>query len=384
MRINRLWYVAVFLTLAMVAALAVSGWAQTRREIKIPDVPGYQILKFDLHMHTVFSDGKVWPTVRVQEAWREGLDGISITDHLEYVPFKKDIPVNYNRPYDIARPEADRLGLMLFRGAEITRSMPPGHLNAIFLEDVDKLNVEKWEDAVRAAFEQKAFIFWNHPGWKGQQPDGVARWYDEHTLMLEKGWLHGIEMVNQDEYYHEAHRWALEHNLAMIGNSDVHEPIAMAYEVLEGKFRPINLVLAKEKTPEAVKEALFAGRTVVYWRNFLMGKEEYLAPIFEQSISMENPSAKIAPQGRVNFQIHNASEIDYELELAGPVEQFEAPKSLTLAADRTVLFGVRSQNAEARGKVRLEIPYVVKNLKITPDAGLPVTLKMTVEFIEKK
>jgi len=26
----------------------------------------------------------------------------------------------------------------------------------------------------------------------------------------------------------------------------------------------------------------------------------------------------------------------------------------------------------------------VKNLKIAPDAGLPVTLKMTVEFIEKK
>jgi hypothetical protein len=158
----------------------------------------------------------------------------------------------------------------------------------------------------------------------------------------------------------------------------------MAYEALEGKRRPIDLILAKEKTPEAVKEALFAGRTVVYWRNFLMGKAEYLAPIFEQSISIENPSAKIAPQGRINFQIHNASDVDYELELAGPVEQFDVPQSLTLPADRTVLFGVRSQNAEAKGKVRLEIPYVVKNLKTAPDAGLPVTLKMTVEFIEKK
>jgi len=384
MRINRLRHVAVSLTLAIATALAASGWTQTRREIKIPDVPGYQVLKFDLHMHTVFSDGNVWPTVRVKEAWCEGLDGISITDHIEYLPHRDDVAPNFNRPYEIARPEADRLGLMLFRGAEITRSMPPGHLNAIFLEDVDQLKVEKWEDAVRAAFEQKAFIFWNHPGWKGQQPDGVARWYDEHTLLLEKGWLHGIEMVNEDEYYPEAHRWALEHNLAMLGNSDVHEPIAMAYAALEGKRRPIDLILAKEKTPEAVKEALFAGRTVVYWRNFLMGKAEYLAPIFEQSISMEDPSAKIAPKGRVNFQIHNASEIDYELELAGPVEQFDAPKSLTLAADRTVLLSVQSQNAEAKGKVRLEIPYVVKNLKIAPDAGLPVTLKMTVEFIEKK
>jgi len=202
--------------------------------------------------------------------------------------------------------------------------------------------------------------------------------------MLEKGWMRGIEFVNEDEYYPEAHRWALEHNLAMLGNSDVHDPIDLAYAALEGERRPIDLVLAKEKTPEAVKEALFAGRTVVYWRNFLMGKAEYLTPIFEQSISIEDPSAKIAPKGHVNFQIHNASEIDFELELAGPVEQFEAPKSLTLAADRTVLFGVRSQNAEAKGKVQLEIPYVVKNLKTAPDTGLPVTLKMKVEFIEKK
>jgi hypothetical protein len=197
MQAKRFRFVTIVLTIAVAAASAVSGWAQTRREIKIPNVPGYQVLKFDLHMHTVFSDGNVWPTVRVKEAWCEGLDGIAITDHIEYLPHRDDVSPNFNRPYEIARPEADRLGLMLFRGAEITRPMPPGHINAIFLEDVDKLNVEKWEDAVRAAFEQKAFIFWNHPGWKGQQPDGVARWYDEHTLMLEKGWMHGIELVKR-------------------------------------------------------------------------------------------------------------------------------------------------------------------------------------------
>ena len=28
-------------------------------------------------MHTVFSDGTVWPTVRVTEAWEEGLDAMA-------------------------------------------------------------------------------------------------------------------------------------------------------------------------------------------------------------------------------------------------------------------------------------------------------------------
>ncbi len=65
--------------------------AATRREVKIPDISGYRTLKCDLHTHTVFSDGQVWPTVRVEEAWREGLDAIAITDHIEHKPHKQDV-----------------------------------------------------------------------------------------------------------------------------------------------------------------------------------------------------------------------------------------------------------------------------------------------------
>ena len=57
-----------------------------RKEFRIPDLTDYKTLKCDFHIHTVFSDGDVWPTVRLAEAWEEGLDAIAITDHLEYNP----------------------------------------------------------------------------------------------------------------------------------------------------------------------------------------------------------------------------------------------------------------------------------------------------------
>ena len=97
------------------------------------DVPGFVTLKGDFHIHTVFSDGLVWPTVRADEAWREGLDVISITDHLEYQPHKADVSTNFNRSYELARGHGTDLDLLVVRGSEITRKMPPGHLNAIFL-----------------------------------------------------------------------------------------------------------------------------------------------------------------------------------------------------------------------------------------------------------
>ena len=43
-----------------------------RKTINIPNILGYQTLKCDFHTHTVFSDGVVWPTVRIDEAWQEG------------------------------------------------------------------------------------------------------------------------------------------------------------------------------------------------------------------------------------------------------------------------------------------------------------------------
>ena len=106
-----------------------------RQIVQIPDVGGFQTLKCDFHMHTVFSDGHVWPSVRVQEAWQEGLDVISITDHVEYAPHKSDVKVNHNRAWELAKDLAAENNLLFIKGTEITRSTPPGHFNAIFIGD---------------------------------------------------------------------------------------------------------------------------------------------------------------------------------------------------------------------------------------------------------
>ena len=55
---------------------------QSARPITFPNFGTYQTLSTDLHMHTVFSDGSVWPDIRVQEALMDGLDAIAITEHL--------------------------------------------------------------------------------------------------------------------------------------------------------------------------------------------------------------------------------------------------------------------------------------------------------------
>jgi hypothetical protein len=104
----------------------LSGQANIRNEFKIPDIPGYLTLKCDFHMHTVFSDGEVWPPVRAEEAWREGLDAFSISDHIDYLPNKDEVPKNLNRSYELSRSKARSLDILNIKAAEITHDMPIG------------------------------------------------------------------------------------------------------------------------------------------------------------------------------------------------------------------------------------------------------------------
>ena len=79
------------------------------RTIEFPDIPGYTTMVCDFHQHTVFSDGEVWPSIRVKEAIKDGLNAIAITD-LPLAPARADVHVraikNVNR---IPRCRASRL-----------------------------------------------------------------------------------------------------------------------------------------------------------------------------------------------------------------------------------------------------------------------------------
>ena len=44
------------------------------RKIEFPDLPGFKTVVCDLHMHSVFSDGSVWPDIRIDEAKKDGVD----------------------------------------------------------------------------------------------------------------------------------------------------------------------------------------------------------------------------------------------------------------------------------------------------------------------
>ncbi len=243
---------------------------EERHPITFPKVDGYFVLVCDFHTHTMFSDGLVWPEYRVAEAWCDGLDALAITDHIEYLPYKKYLNSDHNTSYEIAKPAADKLGFMLVRAAEITRKQAVfGHFNALFIKDANAIALEDPKASIQEAKNQGAFVVWNHPGWAVD-----STYFKEFQEDLLKNKLFdGIEVYNSAEFYPRALSWAIDKNLTVLATSDVHGTIDDKMLANECAKRPATLVLAKERSLDGIKEALFAGRTLAFFHNSIAGKE---------------------------------------------------------------------------------------------------------------
>ena len=355
------------------------------RKITFPDVPGFKTLKCDLHQHAIFSDGKVYPSIRVEEALKDGLDAISITEHLEYQPHKKDIPhPDRNRSYQIALETKKNLKdstLLIINGSEITRSLPPGHCNAIFIEDANLLLDEDPIAVFREAKRQGAFIFWNHPNWKGQAPDGMARLQDMHKLLIKEKLINGIEIVNEHSYSEGALAIALENNLSFMGSSDIHGLIDWEFDVHEGGHRPITLVFAKEKTKASMKAALFEGNTAIWFNNTLIGKQKFLKPLIENSLIIKEAkyeklswSQHKQPLTILNITIENNSDAAYILVNTSEYLFHNHSDILTIPAQHSTSIKVKTLVL----KESINLSFDVLNAVIAPKEHAQIQMKVVI------
>ena len=332
--------------------------------------PGSYWISTDLHIHTVFSDGAVWPSIRVEEARREGLDLIAMTEHLEYQPHADDIPhPDRNRSYHIASGalKYDEK-LQVINGSEITREMAPGHINAVFIKDANALLHSDSLTGIQAANKQGAFVFWNHPNWDSHRKDGIARLDPFHEYLIKNKLLHGLEVVNETTYSDEALQIALENNLTILGTSDIHGLTDWAHEISEGGHRPMTFVRVKDKTPEALKKALFEGKTVVWYNELLIGKKVHLQQLIRENLSF-GPIVYPDDKTIARIKVINHAATALHLEYLGEFSFHKHATVFSIPAQSSILLELKTLNK----KEEIKLPFKVLNGVIGPKKYLELT-----------
>ncbi len=147
-----------------------------------------------------------------------------------------------------------------------------------------------------------------------------------------------------------------------MGNSDIHDIISESYTEPEYRNRPMTLVFAREKSSESLKEALFAGRTLVWFRDILAGKEEYAQQFFDQGISTGKPYFDSGKN--IYLEIRNNTDIPFYL-VNGPKG---APSVINIMAN-----GVTRLTLDK--SFRSPLVYDVRNILTGTDQMLKVELK---------
>ena len=385
----------------------INDFKDMDRIINFPNTEKYKVIVADLHTHSVFSDGAVWPNVRVEEAVRDGIDLLAITEHLEYQPHIDDIPhPDRNRSFDIAEDIAKNKDLTVINGAEITRMFPPGHINAIFIEDANKLiyldeakiseakeilkevpeesltNYEdlSWlEDAALASLwpvksaliearNQNAFTFWNHPAWSSEEFIGQPMLREIHKEFFRDNLLHGIEVANGDGYSEEAFRIALEYGLTVLGTSDVHGLIDWDYPSSIGAHRPVTLILSESNSIDAIKSSLFSGKTVVWFKNNLIGLEDNILELTNSYLKAKKVEI-LENSDIARVEIENVSDVRFIIQVLDQSSVVNESNLIEIAPnEKTVL---QIDNGIDKGSLDVKI----LNAFIAPNKNLLTTLK---------
>jgi len=270
----------------------------------------YHVLRGDFHIHTPHSDGKLSPEERVVEAWEYGYDVIAITDHGNF------------KAYEEALPTAKALGLLLVRGME-TGIHEREHLVALGLTaDYQPRNSHHWamktgedrpyyRDQWQRLGDAGAFVLYPHPHVGLKEP---TRW------AIKKGLLGGIEVMNGGvgdgwgsknshgiHWYPFALDWAVEHNLAVFANSDIHHP--------RGKQpRTVTLVLTKDRTVEGVMDALRTGRTVAQFNDMLCAREDVLSLLIDSLVDVR---FRKTVEGKAWLSVENNGPVALEATVRG-------------------------------------------------------------------
>ena len=336
-----------------------------RKEILLPQVNGYKVYKADLHTHTIYSDGQVLPKFRVREAWRDGLDVMAVTEHIEhrpveetmvkymekyvddrypkaknnriggkYSPDEDGVMVDLNFSVKEAQTVAKQYGLTIIPGSEITRSGSKiGHFNALFTTDNNLIYDDDPLTSIRNAKAQGAMVMHNHPGGKKTSLD----YTEVEKAAYDEGLIDGVEVMNGMEFYPKYIERAQEKGLFVSANTDEHTATSFDFGS-RGYLRPMTLILARDKSLESLREALEAKRTLALAFDNLCGEEQLLKDFFTASIRTE--LLDVNGKGVATVLVTNCTSVSYVVRLADgmqiPLDSFttvsltSAPKAKTL------------------------------------------------------
>ena len=183
--------------------------------------------------------------------------------------------------------------------------------------------------------------------------------------------IHGIEVTNDNTYSDEAIQLALDYNLTFIGTSDIHGLVDWQYKINEGGQRPVTLVFSKERSLAALKKALFKGRTVVWYKNLLIGLEKWVQPLISSSLKVKSSGYYRESEVAV-VVLDNNSDTKFILQNISEFTFYTKSDIIEIEPNSELYLGVKTK----KKLKEFDLSFTVLNAIIGPKKHPKITLKV--------
>ena len=281
--------------------------ASAAERFDFPNVGPYTVLRGDFHMHTINSDGSRTTRDRVEESKEKGYDAIAITDH------------GTVKAYRVAKYVGSQLGLIVIRGHEtgiagnehyVVLGVDSGYVP----RDSHRWSKKKegaetiyYRDAMLDVAKHGGLIIYAHPHvglnectlWGAKQ--GILVGIELKNDVVGEKW--NTEKSHGTSWYPFAFDWAIEHNLAVFANTDVHGR--------RNETPAVTLLFCTERSEKGVLDAIRARRTAAWFDGMLWGRKDLLAQLMSAMVT-----AARSPDGKLTLK--NLGPVDLDGEVLGP------------------------------------------------------------------
>ncbi|MCP5117099.1 MAG: PHP domain-containing protein, partial [bacterium] len=146
------------------------------------------------------------------------------------------------------------------------------------------------------------------------------------------------------------------------------------YDLPNEGHRPITLVFATERSAAGIQEALQARRTVAWFDNLLVGREEYVLPLIESSLTVRQ-AAYIGDSSVLSVLIENTSDAEYILDNKSAYTFHGGADVVTLKPHQETRLNIKTLDR----KTAASLPFEVLNAVTAPNTHPELVLRVSVD-----
>jgi hypothetical protein len=112
--------------------------------------------------------------------------------------------------------------------------------------------------------------------------------------------------------------------LGLVANSDIHASEWNVYGY-QNPLRPMTLILAKDRTEEAIRDAFFAHRTIAWAAGMILGRPQWVEQLFNACVGITKNTGSL--------QLTNRSDIPCQIQIGNIIHELKPQSELVLTVD---------------------------------------------------